>query len=61
MSTWVEIGYATPPEWIVWLYRNVGERGYDWMWNDDSCGHYFLCFHRPEDALAFKLRFEIEL
>lgn len=55
--TWITIGPTTPAEWVNWLMDNVGLIGIDWKWNDDSCGHYFLCFRLPEDAVAFKLKF----
>jgi len=57
--TWITIGEFTPPEWPKWLFENVGKFGVDWKWNDDSCGHYFLCFAKAEDAAAFKLKFEL--
>ena len=56
---WIEIGEATPPEWMLWLGNNDLKHLRDWYWNDDSCGHYFICFERDEDAIAFKLRFEL--
>ena len=55
--TWVEIGTETPLEWRIWLADYIGKYSIDWTWNDDSCGHYFLCFVKAEDATAFKLRF----
>lgn len=56
--TWVDITERTPFQWAAWL-DGIGECGIDWRWNDDSSGHYFLCFARPEDALAFKLTFNV--
>ena len=56
--TFIEIGAYTLADWIIWLHTYIGEQGSGWKWNDDSCGHYFICFNKPEDAAAFKLKFE---
>lgn len=40
-----------------WLIENVGANGVEWYMTWDGCGMSGWMINKPEDAIAFKLRF----